>query len=121
EGFKAAAMVRLMHSMVRYNAMRKGRWDVSVYGIPIPQVDQMPAGLISATMLATAAVRAGRKDFTPAERARVELNRYRCYLLGLPETLLATTPEDIVTLAVARQATLRPGFDDATCGSLLRA
>lgn len=121
EGFKAAAMVRLMHSMVRFNAMRKGRWDVSVYGIPIPQVDQMPAGLISATMLATAAVRAGRKEFTPAERARVELNRYRCYLLGLPETLLKTTPEDIVTLAVARQATLRPGFDDATCGTLLRA
>ncbi|MBX3529126.1 MAG: DUF2236 domain-containing protein [Rhizobiaceae bacterium] len=121
EGFKAAAMVRLMHSMVRFNAMRKGRWDVSVYGIPIPQVDQMPAGLIASTSLATAALHAGRKEFTPAERARVELSRYRCYLLGLPETLLKTTPEEIMTLAVARQATLRPGFDDATCGSLLRA
>ena len=121
EGFKAAAMVRLMHSMVRFNAMRKGRWDVAVYGIPIPQVDQMPAGLVSATKLATAAVRAGRKEFTPAERARVELNRFRCYLLGLPETLLQASPEDIVTLAVARQSTLRPGFDEATCGELLSA
>ena len=91
-GFKAAAMVRLMHSMVRYNAMRKGRWDVSVYGIPIPQVDQMPAGLIGATLVATAAVRAGRKEFSDAERARVEIARYRCYLLGLPEALLKTTP-----------------------------
>ena len=35
-----------MHSMVRANIMRSGKWDVGVYGIPIPQVDQMPAGLI---------------------------------------------------------------------------
>lgn len=121
DGFRAAAMVRLMHSMVRFNAMRKGRWDVSVYGIPIPQVDQMPAGLISVTMMASAVLAQGRNAFTAQERARVELSRYRCYLLGLPETLLATTPQEIVTLMAARQATLRSGFDDETCGSLLRA
>jgi len=121
-GFKAAAMVRLMHSMVRFNVMRKGRWDVSVYGVPIPQVDQMPAGLIGITMIAAKIVKAGgRIGFTPAERARVELSRYRCYLLGLPEALLGTEPEEIVTLMAARQATLRSGFDDATCGALLRA
>ncbi len=121
EGFKAAAMVRLMHSMVRFNAMRKGRWDVAVYGIPIPQVDQMMAGLMASTNLAIAAVQAGSKDFTPSERAVVEFSRYRCYLLGLPEALLKTTPEEIATLTVARQSTLRPGFDPATCGSLLAA
>ena len=120
-GFKAAAMVRLMHSMVRFNVMRKGRWDVSVFGVPIPQVDQMPAGLIGVTLMSTELLQSGRKDFTPTERARVELSRYRCYLLGLPETLLGTTPEEIVTLMVARQATLRAGYDDATCGVLLRA
>ena len=27
-GFEAAAMVRLMHSMVRFNALRSGKWDV---------------------------------------------------------------------------------------------
>ncbi len=51
EGFKAAAMVRLMHSMVRVNVMRSGRWDAEVYGMPIPQVDQMPAGLIPIFLL----------------------------------------------------------------------
>jgi hypothetical protein len=121
EGFRAAAMVRLMHAMVRFNAMRKGRWDVSVYGIPIPQVDQMPAGLISVTMMADSVLRQGRTEFTTQERARVELSRYRCYLLGLPEALLATTPKEIVTLMAASLATLRSGFDDETCGSLLRA
>jgi len=37
-GFEAAAMVRLMHSMVRYNALqRSDAWDTSVYGLPVPQ------------------------------------------------------------------------------------
>src|SRR3546814_3861374 len=46
-GFKAAAMVRLMHSMVRANVLsRPGMWDADTYGMPIPQLDQMPAGLI---------------------------------------------------------------------------
>ena len=121
DGFRAAAMVRLMHSMVRYNAMRKGRWEVSVYGIPIPQVDQMPAGLMAPTMMATAALTQGRETFTAEERARVELARYRCFLLGLPEDLLGTTPREIVTLMAARQATLRPDFDSEICGSLLTA
>src|ERR1700735_2245906 len=47
-GFKAAAMVRLMHSMVRFNLLTRGdKWDVKTYGIPIPQVDQMPVGFVS--------------------------------------------------------------------------
>jgi hypothetical protein len=66
-------------------------------------------------------LKAGRKSFTPAERARVELARYRCYLLGLPEDLLADTPEEIVRIWCTRSATLRYEYDDAICGGLLRA
>ncbi|MEY4578659.1 MAG: hypothetical protein RL701_3362 [Pseudomonadota bacterium] len=120
-GFKAAAMVRLMHSMVRFNALRSERWDVAVYGLPIPQVDQMPAGLIPVFLLAFKMLRQGRLEFTRAERAQVELSRYRCFLLGLPEDLLADTPQKIVELVTARNQTLRDGFDDATCGALIRA
>jgi len=120
-GFKAAAMVRLMHSMVRFNALRSGRWDVSVYGVPIPQVDQMPAGLIPIFLMSFAIIRKGRRRFTPEERAKVELARYRCFLLGLPEDLLADTPEGIVRAMTARNSTLRQGFDDETCGALIRA
>jgi hypothetical protein len=53
--------------------------------------------------------------------AQVELSRYRCFLLGLPEDLLADTPQKIVELMTARNETLRDGFDDATCGALIRA
>ena len=121
-GFAAAAMVRLMHSMVRYNALhRSTKWDLEVYGIPIPQVDQMPAGLIPIFLLSERLVRKGRYEFTPAERARVELSRYRCFLLGLPEELLPDSPVGITRLMRTRHATLRPGWDDATCGELVRA
>lgn len=121
EGFKAAAMVRLMHSMVRVNALRSGRWDAKVYGVPIPQVDQMPAGLIPVFLMAFKIIGEGRRTFTAEERARVEVSRYRCFLLGLPEDLLADTPEGVVRMMTARNSTLRRGYDDATCGELVRA
>jgi hypothetical protein len=119
--FKDAAMVRLMHAMVRFNILRRGeRWDVKTYGIPIPQVDQMPAGLMSIFLIAQKALRQGRTAFTGAERAHVELARYRCFLLGLPRDLLADTPQDIVDILLTRHATLRKGFDD-NCAALVRA
>lgn len=120
-GFKASAKVRLMHSMVRLNLMRGNRWDPKVYGIPIPQVDQMPAGMFGMYLMSLDVLGEGREEFTPQERARVELARYRCYLLGLPEELLADTPRAIRDVWLTRQATLRSEWDDATCGELLRA
>jgi len=121
EGFRAAAMVRLMHSMVRFNVMRRpGVWNAKVFGAPIPQVDQMPAGLISSFLLSFRVLGQGRNHFTQEERARIELARYRCFLLGLPEDLLGETPQQIVDLLLTRQATLRSGFDDKTCGALVR-
>jgi hypothetical protein len=79
-GFKSAAMVRLMHSMVRFNVLTRGdQWDVKTYGVPIPQIDQMPVALMPIFPLAQKALRKGRTTFTPAERARVDLARYRGY------------------------------------------
>lgn len=121
-GFHAAAMVRLMHSMVRYNVLtRSDKWDEARYGIPIPQVDQMPAGLIGAFLLSANALRSGRDTYTDLERAQIEVSRYRCFLLGLPEELLPTNPDDMVKVFLARAATLRAGYDDDTCGELVRA
>ena len=119
-GFKAAAKVRLMHSMVRYNIMRSGKWDVATYGIPIPQVDQMPAGLIGIFLLSFKLLAKGRTVFTPAERARVEMARYRCFLLGLPQELLGETPQEIVDLMMARGLSLKEEYDDTLCGELVR-
>ena len=121
-GFKAAAMVRLMHSMVRFNILKRSKkWDVAVYGIPIPQVDQMPAGTIPAFLTAFKVVRKGRNRFTRRERAIVELCRYQSYLLGLPEDLLPAEPRAIFETMMTYAATLRDGYDDETCGELVRS
>ena len=120
KGFEAAAKVRLMHSMVRFHLLRSGEWDVATYGIPIPQVDQMPAGLIGVFLLSAQVLRKGRTEFSDAERAQVELSRYRCFLLGLPEDLLGETPQEIVDLLIARHVSLREAYDDEICGSLVR-
>jgi hypothetical protein len=120
-GFEAAAMVRLMHSMVRYNALKKSdKWDVDIYGVPVPQVDQMPAGMISQYLLAQKIRRQGRDKFTEEERALIEFGRYRCFLLGLPEELLPIEPADIIHVMHARAALLREGFDDV-CRELVRS
>jgi mpaB/rubber oxygenase-like protein len=120
-GFKSAAMVRLMHSMVRFNLLTRGnQWDVKTYGIPIPQVDQMPVALLPVFALAQEGLRRGRTTFTPAQRARAELARYRGFLLGLPQELLADTPQRVVDIMLTRFATLRKGFDE-TCAGLIAA
>lgn len=121
-GFKAAALVRLMHSMVRFNILKRSKqWDVAVYGIPIPQVDQMPAGTIPAFTMAFAAAERGRKRFNKHERSVVELCRYQSYLLGLPEDLLPDSPQEIVDTMLTYASTLRDGYDDETCGELIRS
>jgi len=120
-GFKAAAKVRLMHSMVRFNIMRTNRWDVGVYGTPIPQVDQMPAGMVGMFFVSAKLLKQGRTEFNSDERAKVELARFRCFLLGLPADLLADDPQEIVDLMLTRQATLRKAWDDETCGELVRS
>lgn len=121
-GFEATAHVRLMHSVVRYNALkRSAKWDQEVYGVPVPQVDQMPAGMINIYILAAGAVREGRTEWTPRERAIHEFVRYRCFLMGLPEDLLPGDPAGIVRVFHARAATLRYDFDDAICGELVRS
>ncbi len=120
KGFQAAAKVRLMHSMVRFHLLGSGKWDVATYGIPVPQVDQMPAGLIGVFFLSARPIKAGKTEFTEAQKATVELSRYRCFLLGLPEDLLGETPQEIVDLLIARHITLRDAYDDETCGALVR-
>lgn len=120
-GFRAAAMVRLMHSIVRASLlMHPERWDTAVYGVPIPQIDQLPAGTMPAVLTALKAVEA-KRPFTRRERAIVELTRHQCFMLGLPADLLPETPQGIFDTVVAYGGTLREGYDDATNGALVRA
>src|SRR5690606_40281541 len=54
-----------------------------IFGMPVPQVDQMPAGMIDLYVTAMGVRRQGRTEFNDRERAVVEFSRYRNFLLGL--------------------------------------
>jgi hypothetical protein len=121
-GFKAAAMVRLMHSLVRFNMLRKpDLWDAKIYGIPIPQSDQMSPAIYYTYTLAQKVLASGRTSFNRSERARVELARYRGYLLGLPEDLAPFTPQGLIRAMTALYATLRRGYDEVSALQLTRS
>ncbi|GAC1381448.1 MAG: oxygenase MpaB family protein [Marmoricola sp.] len=121
-GFEAAAVVRLTHAVVRHHLLtRADRWDADVGGVPVPQVDQVPAGLGVMYAMAVLARRRGRTEFNRRERAMLELARFRCFLLGMPRELLPTTATGVVELVHGRAAVLRDDFDDRTCGELVRS
>src|SRR5699024_399572 len=86
-----------------------------------PQVDQMPAGMIAAFINAFEVVSSGKKHFTDRQRGTVELCRYQSYLLGLPEDLLPRDPYDIFDHMITYAGTLRDGYDEDTCGALVRS
>jgi hypothetical protein len=127
EAFKSAAKVRIMHAMVRYNLLHNSKlWDPAVYGVPIPQVDQMGAALTAVYLMAKRALKA-KRGFTRTESGIVDLSRYMAYLLGMHHQFLSDDPQEIVDTWQMVQATLPHKFDprglalnEATLNAYLR-
>ncbi len=114
EAFRSAAMVRLMHAMVRTNLLkRQDKWDYPVYGVPIPQVDQMGAALMPNYMLAKRALKK-KRPFTKRELKTINQTRYLAYLLGMHDQFLSDDPQQIVDTWQMCQATLKHKFDPRT-------
>ncbi|RLT96758.1 oxygenase MpaB family protein [Ketobacter sp.] len=112
EAYQSAVKVRVMHAMVRTSLLKRPQvWDYSVYGTPIPQVDQMGAALGFNFMMAKKALKNGGK-FSAAEACAVEQARYLAYLLGMHDQFLSNDPKQIVETWNMCQATLRHKFDE---------
>ncbi len=109
--YQSAVKVRLMHAMVRTNLLKRPQqWDFTVYGVPIPQVDQMGAALSFNYMMALQALKKGGR-FGKNQRAAVEQARYLAHLLGMHDQFLSADPKQIVETWQMCQATLRHKFD----------
>ena len=109
--FRSAAMVRVMHAMVRMNLLKnKEKWDFDVYGVPIPQVDQMGAALLSNFILALRANKR-KKPFSRSQKDSIDATRYLAFLLGLHDYFLSDKPEEILLSWSMLSATLRDKFD----------
>jgi len=112
EAYQSAVKVRVMHAMVRTSLLRRPKiWDYSVYGTPIPQVDQMGAALGFNYLMSLRALKnAGR--FSEYEACAVEQARYLAYLLGMHDQFLSNDPRQIVETWNLCQATLRHQYDE---------
>lgn len=112
EAYQSAVKVRVMHAMVRTSLLKRDQvWDYSVYGTPIPQVDQMGAALGFNYMMALHALKNGGK-FTEYEACAIEQARYLAHLLGMHDQFLSNDPKQIVETWNMCQATLRHKFDE---------
>lgn len=111
EAYQSAVKVRVMHAMVRTNLLKRPQqWDYPVYGVPIPQVDQMGAALGFNYILSLQALKKGGR-FSKSQRAAVEQARYLAHLLGMHDQFLSADPKQIVETWQMCQATLRHKFD----------
>lgn len=109
--YQSALKVRVMHAMVRTNLLKKKDvWDYDVYGVPIPQVDQMGAALGLSYIMSMYTLKKGIKP-NKAMRASIEQSRYLAHLLGMHEQFLSNDPKQIVDTWQMVQATLRHKFD----------
>ncbi len=109
--FKSAAKVRVMHAMVRMNLLKhKDRWDFNVYGVPIPQVDQMGAAL-GFNFISALASKKRNKPVSRAQRDGIEASRYLASLLGLHDYFLSDQRGEIIKSWSMLGATLRDKID----------
>lgn len=94
-GFSLSVKVRLIHCAVRYTLSRSEHWDWEAWGIPINNLDAMNT---QAGQFGWAFIRALGKlgvRFTDREiEDIIALSRYVGYVLGVPEEILHTDPED---------------------------
>lgn len=111
EAFKSAAKVRVMHAMVRMNLLKhKDRWDFEVYGVPIPQVDQMGAALGFNFISALMSVKR-KKPLSRHQKDGIEASRYLASLLGLHDYFLSDQRGEIIKSWSMLGATLRDKVD----------
>lgn len=109
--FKSAAKVRVMHAMVRMNLLKhKDKWDFEVYGVPIPQVDQMGAALGFNFISSLMSVKR-KKPFNRHQKDGIEASRYLASLLGLHDYFLSDERGQIIKSWSMLGATLRDKVD----------
>lgn len=94
--FKSAAKVRVMHALVRSNLLaHKEKWNYEIYGMPIPQVDQLGAAMIVPFLL-TIISKKLKRPLSRSQRGVIERFRYLGSLMGLHEYFISGEAEKLL-------------------------
>ena len=94
DGWKLSVRIRLVHAQVRQLIHGSGRWDESVFGVPLSSAHMGVASAnFSATMLRQAA-RLGAVMDRATRDSFMQIWRYASWLIGTPESLLFEGDEE---------------------------
>lgn len=95
DGFRRTAKVRMIHAAVRHALSRSDAWDWEGWGIPINNLDSMhtQAGQFGWGFI-DAVQRSGVRFADREIEDIIALSRYVGWVIGVPEEILHTTPED---------------------------
>ncbi|WP_374972342.1 hypothetical protein [Spongiibacter marinus] len=100
EALKLLVKVRVMHSLVRVNLLKNTKtWDVSKYGIPIPQTDMYAAWALVGGGLAVLEKMGGKN-------LNISALRYLMYLSGVDQRIPCECVEDINNVNIMIASTL---------------
>ncbi|MDV6211961.1 oxygenase MpaB family protein [Rhodococcus erythropolis] len=95
EGFRLTAKVRMIHAAVRHSLSQSDAWDWANWGIPINNLDGMETQAGQFGVKFVDAVHSSGIRFSDRELEDIfALSRYVGYVIGVPEEILHTDPDD---------------------------
>lgn len=95
EGFRLTAKVRMIHAAVRHSLNQSDAWDWENWGIPINNLDSMETQAGQFGVKFVDAVQSSGVRFSDRELEDIfALSRYVGYVIGVPEEILHTDPDD---------------------------
>ena len=102
---KLLVRVRVMHALVRANMLKNPKaWDVSTYGVPLPQVDMYAAwGLVSGGLAIM--------ENMSGQSMNISALRYLMYLSGVDTRMPSNSVEDIKEVMVMISSTLNHKYE----------
>ncbi len=102
---KLLVRVRVMHSLVRVNLLKNPKtWDVSTYGVPLPQVDMYAAWGLIASGLAV-------MENVSGKPMNISALRYLMYLTGVDTRMPSNSVEEVKGVMVMIASTLNYKYE----------
>lgn len=111
-GFKEAINLRLIHAFARSQIGKSPMYDAQIEGAPINQYDTACGQFYYFSTLFMEIAEKFGLDYSYQEKADIfALWRYICYLMGVPDAILAKNVEEATKRAELLKATFEPNDD----------
>ncbi len=98
DGYKLSLRVRIVHSRIRQLIAHSEDWDEEAWGVPVSAAHLGYAIAVFSVGLMEYSVRTGAKYSQEEKDSVVDVWRYAGYVMGIPESILYSTPQEAAHL-----------------------